>query len=223
MSHTDPEPTGDKPLSNRLEWLEPRAIDLVFRSAPPDKLFANVVRARRSHRLMATASLEEVARVVRETLKADFVGHGEKQGRKLKAVLSAGALHPVKAVILRRDQRPIVYDDGSDQFLSVKVRNAPAYAAFLQTCDTVLPEADGHWVALIADCRNVRRLYSNHESLVWRDAGAVIQMMALLAEAQELVFCPLGILGGEIIEGLLQEKSDVIPVGVIALGNQARD
>jgi nitroreductase len=172
---------------------------------------------------MATASLEEVARVVRETLKADFVGHGEKQGRKLKAVLSAGALHPVKAVILRRDQRPIVYDDGSDQFLSVKVRNAPAYAAFLQTCDTVLPEADGHWVALIADCRNVRRLYSNHESLVWRDAGAVIQMMALLAEAQELVFCPLGILGGEIIEGLLQEKSDVIPVGVIALGNQARD
>ncbi|MGN7804931.1 nitroreductase family protein [Ensifer sp. 22521] len=223
MSHTDPEPTGDKPLSKRLEWLEPRAIDLVFRSAPPEKLFANVVRARRSHRFIATASLEEVARVVRETLKADFVGHGEKQGRKLKAVLSAGALHPVKAVILRRNQAPIVYDDSVDQFLSVHVRDAVAFEAFLRTCETVLPDANGHWVALIADSRNVRRLYSNHESLVWRDAGAVIQLMALSAEAQEMAFCPLGVLGGEIVAALLPGTPEIIPVGVVALGRKAGD
>ncbi|MGO7339981.1 hypothetical protein ACCT08_07355 [Rhizobium johnstonii] len=220
MSHTDPEPTGYKPLSNHLDWLEPRDIDLVLEPVPLDQSFTTVVRARRSKRDIATASVEQVAQVLRETLKAEFVGNGAKQGRKLKAVLSAGALHPVKAIILRRDQRPIVYDDDADQFLSVQVRDASAYTAFLRTCEKVLPSADGHWVALIADCRNVRRLYSNHESLVWRDAGAVIQMMALLAEAYEIAFCPLGVLGGEIIDALLPETSDIIPVGVVVLGRK---
>lgn len=223
MTHTDPKPTGSKPLANHLEWFEPRDIDLVLEPVPLDQSFANVVRARRSKRAIAAASLEQVAQVVREALKADFVGYGEKQGRRLKAVLSAGALHPVKAIILRRDQRPIVYDDGADQFLSVQVRDASAYTAFLRTCATVLPDADGHWVALIADCWTVRSLYSNHESLVWRDAGAVIQMMALLAEAHEMAFCPLGVLGGEIIEALLPETSDIIPVGVVVLGRKTGD
>jgi nitroreductase len=170
---------------------------------------------------MATASLYEVAQIVRETLKADFVGYGEKQGRRLKPVLSAGAIHPVKAVILRDDNRPVVYDDDRDLFVSVQIRDHSAYIAFLETCQSVLPEAEGHWVALFVDCRNLRRLYANHESLAWRDAGAVLQMMALMAEDQEMAFCPLGVLGGEIIKALLPETPDIIPVGVVALGKRA--
>ncbi|UDF29743.1 UNVERIFIED_ORG: hypothetical protein LHK14_00020 [Roseateles sp. XES5] len=223
MSHTDPQPTGGEPLSNDLEWLDPRDVHLVLQPSPLDKLFASVVRTRRSRRAIAAASLEQVARTVRETLKADFVGYGEKQGRRLKAVLSAGAIHPVKAIVLRRDHRPIVYDDVRDLFVSVQVRAPSAYTAFFQTCEAVLPEADGHWVALISDCRNVRRLYANHESLVWRDAGAVIQMMALTSEAHEMAFCPLGVVGGEIIEALLPETPDIVPVGVVALGRRAED
>jgi len=221
LSHTDPEPTGREPLFNHLEWLEPRTVDLVFKPGSLDKVFASVVRTRRSTRAIATASLEQVAQIVRETLKADFVGYGEKQGRRLKSVLSAGAIHPVKAVILRRGNRPIIYDDGRDLFVSVEVRDHSAYTAFFQTCESVLPEAEGHWVALFADCRNVRRLYANHESLAWRDAGAVIQMMALMAEDHEMAFCPLGVLGGEIIKALLQDTPDIIPVGVLALGKRA--
>lgn len=221
MNHTDPQPTGGELFSNHLEWLEPRDVHLVFEPDTLDKHFASVVRSRRSKRAITAASLERVAQIVRETLKADFVGFGEKQGRRLKAVMSAGAIHPVKAVILRRDNPPIVYDDSRDLFVSVQVRDYTVYTAFFQTCETVLPDAEGHWVALIADCRNVRRLYTNHESLVWRDAGAIIQMMALMAEAHEMAFCPLGVLGSEIIEALLPETQDMIPVGVVALGKKS--
>jgi nitroreductase len=183
-----------------------------------ERSFTDVLRRRRSRRTLGVVSLEQVARIVREALKPDFLGHGDRQGRMLKAVLSAGALHSTKAIVVRRSHMPVIYDDSADRFVVVQPRNSQALETFLENCGTVLPEVDGYWVALIADCRNLRRLYSDHQSLAWRDAGAVVQTMALIAEAEGLGCCPLGILGGEVVEALLPASPDVEPVGVIALG-----
>ncbi|HEY5203138.1 MAG TPA: hypothetical protein VIJ63_00870 [Roseiarcus sp.] len=141
-----------------------------------------------------------------------------KFGRKLKGVVSAGALHPVKGVLLDRDGNPIFYDDVDDRFLSVGIRDVRQLEGFLNDCREVLPEAQGRWIALIADCRDLSRLYTNHQSLLWRDAGAAIQVMAMVAEALELAFCPIGILGHGLIDALLPGGGGFAAVGVVAIG-----
>lgn len=183
-----------------------------------ERTFADVVGSRRSNRTIRQASTDIIAFVVRETLRAHYIGTGVKQGRKLKAIVSAGALHSVKAVMIDRSDRPIYYDDNKDSFLSVGIRDERSWLTFRQECLNVLPHADCHLIALIADNRDIGRLYSNHQSLLWRDAGAVIQGVALAAEALGLAFCPLGVLGGDVIPALLGEDDDFTAVGVVAIG-----
>lgn len=221
MAPIDPHPNVDLvPSGQPIEWRDPCTIELDTKFCSlGGRSLESVLRSRRSDRVFSEAPIEEVAFVVRETLRADFVGVDAKCGRKLKAVMSSGALHPVKCVLLGQEGSPIYYDDVGDRFLSVGVRDAQQLNAFLQKCQSVLPEANGHWVALIADSRDLSRLYSDHQSLLWRDAGAVIQTMALVTEARGLAFCPLGILGQHLIDALLPDGSGFVAVGVVAIGS----
>lgn len=210
---------GGRALGSRVIWSDFREVTFdPIRMPTGDRTFDSVLRSRRSARTILTASTEIVAAVVRETLKADFIGAGEREGQKRKAVVSAGALHPVKAVVISPDEQPLYYDDGLDRFLALPVLDQNCFQSFHYHCSKVLPKAKGHWVALIADCKDLARVYSNYEALLWRDAGAVIQTMAMIAEAFDLAFCPLGILGHEIIGAIRADANDMVAVGVVALG-----
>lgn len=54
--------------------------------------------------------------------------------------------------------------------------------------------------------------YADSETLVWRDAGAMLQTLALVAELFGLGFCPLGILGSEVVSALPSGGSFLLPV-----------
>ncbi|MES0197021.1 nitroreductase family protein [Mesorhizobium sp. M0011] len=222
MVPIDPRPNaGAVPRGEPVSWHDPHIVEFDLRPLSlGDRSLESVLRARRSSRILSEAPIEDVAFAIRETLRAHFVGVAAKHGRKLKAVVSSGALHPVMGVLLGRDVRPIVYDDISDRFLSVGARDPQQLNAFLKNCRKVLPEANGHWIALVADIRDLSRLYSDHQSLLWRDAGAVIQAMAMVAEARDLAFCPLGILGQQVVDALLPSASGLVAVGVVAIGRR---
>ncbi|WP_275782660.1 nitroreductase family protein [Pararhizobium gei] len=166
--------------------------------------------------------MTEVASVVREALKADFIGAGQRAGRKKKRVVSAGALHPIKCVIVGKDNRAFVYDDETDAVFGVEARDPSAIEALSRKSASVLPSAATHFLALLADTESVSTVYSNHESLLWRDAGAVLQTLALVSEAFGLGFCPLGILGQEAADGLLPSGHRFLGVGVAAIGRRVR-
>ncbi|MCQ1779400.1 nitroreductase family protein [Neorhizobium galegae] len=218
--HIDPRPNPNiVPEARPISWLDPVAaqIDLSAYSLG-DRAFADIMTSRRSVRTIRPAPIEQVAFVVRETMRTYFVGLDTKHGRKLKTVLSAGALHPVKALITKGSGRPLYYDDDQDSFLSLGIRDERSWLSFQDECREVLPHVDGCLVALIADNRDISRLYSNHQSLLWRDAGAVIQGMAFVAEAVGLAMCPMGILGGDAISALLDPTDDFLAVGIVAIG-----
>lgn len=169
---------------------------------------------------MQVAALSRVASVVREALKSDFIGTGSHMGRKLKRVISAGALHPIKSVIIDCDGYAVTYDDNNDAFLAIKPRNLDLLAKGLRGCTTVLPSAHGHVIALMADVQLTSTIYENPESLLWRDAGAVLQTLALASEAFDLGFCPLGILGQEFVDALLPGDHHYLGVGVAVIGQR---
>ncbi len=171
---------------------------------------------------MQVAALSRVASVVREALKSDFIGTGSHMGRKLKRVISAGALHPIKSVIIDRDGYAVAYDDNNDAFLAIKPRKLDLLAKGLRGCATVLPSARGHVIALMADVHLTSTIYENPESLLWRDAGAVLQTLALASEAFDLGFCPLGILGQDFADAFLPEDHHYLWVGVAVIGQRVQ-
>lgn len=216
---TDPRPKpGTSPSGPPVEWLEPANVEIARGSPATNDTLTSIMRSRRSQRTMSAASVQAVAEVVRFVLRTDFIGTGRSHGRKLKAVVSAGALHPVKCIIVDQTGASIAYDDAIDTFFSVGIRDADSMISFLDNCRNVLPTARGHWLAFLADNSDLSALYSDFPSLLWRDAGAVVQMMALAAEAHELAFCPLGILGSEAAAAMLPDTGRYVAVGVAAIG-----
>ncbi|WP_311272291.1 MULTISPECIES: hypothetical protein [unclassified Rhizobium] len=141
-------------------------------------------------------------------------------GRKLKRVISAGALHPIRCVIIDPHGYAVSYDDNDDAFLAVKPRKPDLIAEGLESCSTVLPSAHGHVIVLIADVYLTSTVYKNPGSLLWRDAGAVLQTLALTSEAFDLGFCPLGILGQDFADALLPEDDHYLGVGVAVIGQR---
>jgi len=224
LKRTDPSPTGAAPRSPAIDWVNPRRLDLdpgVARSGLLD--FGEVLRSRRSTRRLEKATLQQVAAVVREALKADYTGTGMHEGRKRKRVISAGALHPVNCVLIDPDEGAIYYDDENDVFVAVQPRDQALLGTYLAKCEDVLPTARGHVIGLIADVRDLSSVYTDHETLLWRDAGAVLQTLALTSEASNLGFCPLGILGQELADALLGNDQAFVGVGAAAIGRRVQE
>jgi hypothetical protein len=55
-----------------------------------------------------------------------------------------------------------------------------------------LPDAQGLALGFLGDVDLAESMYSAPESLLWRDAGAALQTIAMTACAEGLTFCPLG-------------------------------
>lgn len=91
---------------------------------------------------------------------------------------------------------------------------------FIDAIRSLLPLARGTALVFLADLSRVASVYENPESLLWRDAGALLQTLFLSAIAFRLAFCPLGIRGFEVAEALgLRDRT--IAAGVCLIGRHA--
>jgi nitroreductase len=84
----------------------------------------------------------------------------------------------------------------------------------------LVPQADGSIIVLVGDLVLISAFYENPGSLLFRDAGALLQTLALAAEAYGLGFCPLGLLGQEIVESLGLDPMNAVPLGAAVLGRR---
>ncbi|WP_430254694.1 hypothetical protein [Neorhizobium sp. DAR64872/K0K18] len=218
MSHGDPRPKASQQFATRpWPFTSIRVVEFVHQQPwQSDTKFGDVLTGRRSSRAITAAATPAVASIVRETLSKRFLAAERAQ----KVVLSAGALHPLRCVFLRSVSDVMVYDDDNDLFMHVAAFDEEALRGFINDCRAVLPDCDGHWLLLIADRGKTAQAYDNPESLLWRDAGAVLQAMALICEAAGLAFCPLGLLGQQGVDALLQDQSNFLAVGVAAVGRK---
>jgi hypothetical protein len=72
-------------------------------------------------------------------------------------------------------------------------------------------------------CANVEKInahYEHPESLIWRDAGVLLGVMALVAEALKLNFCPLGISGEPYLSAAFGTLGRLEGVGGAILGSR---
>ncbi|WP_186079065.1 nitroreductase family protein [Burkholderia gladioli] len=213
----DPSPLGDGRFE-AYKWPVVLTVPFEHHQLPAERSFLDVFESRRSMRALQPAPLAVILDALRLALVPRFWKTGDPLLRSRRPSLSAGALHPISILIFADDKtyRVNVEDSTLDE-LHV---SEEASECFLHKCRQVLPSADGAFLILVADKARPNAAYDHPDSLIWRDAGALLQTLALAAESYELGFCPLGTLGGEVVSAL-PSADQLMAVGVATIGLRA--
>lgn len=210
----DPQPLDDGPYSD-YAWPVVSSTQFEPFSAPIKRAFVDVFEQRRSARTLSPAPLELTVGALLFALTPRFWKEGDALRRSRRPALSAGALHPI-SVLLFNDLG--VHRVNADSCMLEKLAFATeARDAWVSKCQQILPNANGAFLTLVADMARPMRAYAYSETLVWRDAGATLQTLALVAELFGLGFCPLGILGNEVTSSL-SSGGQLLAVGAAAIG-----
>ena len=170
---------------------------------------SGVIEGRRTQRSFGHVSLTQLSQWLWLTGRVMAVGHSE-YGFPLtqRPVPSAGAIHPIHIVLSLSDQ------DGWQLYLPDMHALTPLLISeqtrseIRDELSPVIDIQNGIAVRFIAEPGKTSAKYVNADSLIWRDAGALVGQMALVAEALACNFCPMGITGHDwcarfILEGRL--------------------
>lgn len=135
-----------------------------------------------------------------------------------RAAPSAGAIHPIH-ILIHRPTNPQWWLYQPQGHCLVEVLGAAEKLdGLLQRSSQVLASDHATHMLFIAEPGKTLAKYSDGCSLVWRDAGALLAVIALTARAHGLNFCPLGITG-EPWAGALADQEQLVGVGLGLLGS----
>lgn len=204
-----------------IEWEAGEICSLPSFSGAPDRPFSEVLDTRVSHREFGSVDDHQLGSFLWMACRTRGVG-ASNLGFDLehRAAPSAGAIHPIHVVVKRPgDDRWWLYEPRTHQLLEIK--HAPAKLAGLYDLSLQVLQGDQAIRFLfLAEPGKTLGKYQDGCSLVWRDAGALLAVMALTATAQGLSFCPLGITG-EPWASALTDQGKLVGVGLALLGSVA--
>lgn len=204
-----------------IDWPVSRTVALWPPVPPPVADFAAVMGARKSLRRILRSSLRETVNFLAFAC-APRSTWGNNNKRSSRPSHSAGALHPVEVLLVAGPRRDRVFR--VDPLRNVLQSLQTPWAAPLRSLDAslsaMLPEARCDYLVLLADPAVTDACYFDPQSLMWRDAGALMQTLHFCATAYRLAFCPAGITGTEVAEATFGAGSRLIGAGVAVVGRQ---
>lgn len=208
-------PKGYEPL----EWKLGEACSLPVPNEALAQPFSEVLDARTSLRQFSAVHDQQLGTFLWHACRTRGVGPSNL-GFTLehRAAPSAGAIHPIHLIVRRpNEHRWFLYKPNTHQLVELicaTERLAGLYEFSLQ----VLGAEEATRILFLAEPGKTLGKYKNGSSLVWRDAGVLLGIMALTATAQGLNFCPLGITG-EPWASALADKGKLAGVGLALLGS----
>jgi SagB-type dehydrogenase family enzyme len=139
-----------------------------------------------------------------------------------RAAASAGGLHPLELVVLRRGEEGVLrYDPVRHTLDELCDVDLERLAVAKTKLDKVISSASGDLIVLLADVSRTAAVYENARSLVWRDAGCLFATLHLVASALGLGMCQLGVLGHAVATAMSLPLG-FEPVGVATVGFPSR-
>jgi hypothetical protein len=136
---------------------------------------------------------------------------------EFRASPSAGAIHPIHLVINRPgDPRWWLYEPRG-HFLVELTTASKRLQGLREHSQQVVDASEAIQLLFLAEPGKTLAKYRDGCSLIWRDAGALLAIMALTARGMDLNFCPLGITG-EPWASALVEQGELAGVGMALLG-----
>lgn len=184
------------------------ATDLPRHLPPPwpgaAREFMDIARARRS-RLRGAVDLSQVGNLLWH-LTRDIEPPLEGRARLPayhRLAPSAGGLHPYHFVCIDNDSAEVVlYDADEHAFRPLLVDRESVLPLNQESVAAVLGASRGCTIRFIFDHSLVEAAYLKPESLLLRDAGALLATTCFVAEWLGLAACPLGFLGEDLVPRL---------------------
>ncbi|MES1200039.1 MAG: hypothetical protein ABUS57_01145 [Pseudomonadota bacterium] len=197
------------------------AIDAAALEAPRfERSFAEALQERRTERRLAALSKARALGLI-DSLFCQLTAADRPEGTRVrKSAVSAGALHPIDVIVTDGPgvREPLLYDDVRRVFQVLQIRDQAELARSIGTLKEMVPQASGHLIVFAGHLNRVASAYDNPTSLLWRDAGAADQLMAMGAWAAGARYVPLGALPDPIIRSIRGDSEEVIGVGCGVLG-----
>lgn len=217
----DPLPRATPAVLEPLDWPVRRTLGPCPPANPGPLLLRDAMLARRSVREMAPAPLRSVLALVGWVTVARAIRVADPLGRTRRVPPSAGALHPVEVIVVAGGRRvPVLLrvDPVSARVQVLSERRTGRAGRLLARLPEVLPRARGTALVLLADHGRTAAVYRRPNSLLWRDAGALLASLQFAAGSIGLVTCLTGLLGEEIADALLPGSDRVLPAGTLLVG-----
>lgn len=132
---------------------------------------------------------------------------------------SAGGLHVVAVLCLPVDQGlPVgVHDAASHTIFELPGHTETTLATNAASVFEIIGAKHGVTLQFAADMARIDASYEHGTSLAWRDAGALLAVMTLVAESLGLAGTPLGRTGGAIVASAGLDTPRWIAAGAIHL------
>ena len=217
----DPLPRATPAALKPLDWPMRRTLGASPAARLMPVALPDAMLARRSVREMAPAPLRSVLALVGWVTVARSVRVADPLSRTRRMPPSAGALHPVEVIVVAGGRRaPVLLrvDPFSARVQVLSERRAGPAARLLTRLPQLLPGARGTALVLLADRARTAAVYHRPDSLLWRDAGALLASLQLAAGTMGLVACPTGLIGQEIADALFPANDRVVPAGTLVVG-----
>ncbi|WP_460578029.1 nitroreductase family protein [Hymenobacter coalescens] len=184
------------------------------------KSFFKVLGARASRRRFKQIADEKLADFLWYSAKALTMSQGpDAIFCQHRYVPSAGGIHPIDLLIISPVERTVSLYDPVAHALCLLDISDDRLNAFLTYTEAVLNPESGVMIWYAARPEKVSAKYQNEISLIWRDAGALIASMYLIAEALRLNCCALGVLGNNELRALT-DNSSILGVGGCIIGSR---
>lgn len=168
---------------------------------------------------MAPAQFSDVVDIVALACKARHVLGPELGDRFLAPPASAGALHAVRVIVasLKGQPRAFAYDPIGDAIERLRLKRIEGLQDFRDQVTSCIPEARGFALGLLGDAVMAGEAYREPESLLWRDAGVLIQTISMVACAEGHAACALGVHGRGLVSALGLE-GQFLALGAVLIG-----
>ncbi|WP_229427561.1 nitroreductase family protein [Methylomonas fluvii] len=129
---------------------------------------------------------------------------------------SGGAIHPVHLLVLLPQENCWYRYDPKEHALHETPSKLDA-TIVRSSMQTIVAAPSATLFILAAEPEMTAAKYEASASLVWRDAGVILGILAIAAEALDLSFCPLGVTGEPWVSQLL-EQPGLFGVGCAFVG-----
>ena len=220
MKNPQPKPTEERVTS--FDYPIQHSVKLSKNIDPLPARFDEVITSRKSQRTFAGISLQQLSNILWYTakVKQTFV---QENGYILthRGTPSAGARHPIDMLIINEElfntNLPHYYNPFEHSLNRLSV-SEQTVMNFLTHVDEVVPTTNATIIWFVAHPERTAAKYENPESLIWRDAGALINSIQLTCAALNINSCAIGSLGEPYISDFFNHQDGILGTGGMLIG-----
>jgi SagB-type dehydrogenase family enzyme len=188
----------------------------------PDIPFQAVLASRQSRRTFNPLVQDDLNSLLWHSARALAVSSPSQSTRwQHRPTPSAGGRHPIDILIFDEQNQPRsvhLYQPEAHALAKLKDLDISSMERLFVAVDEVVAPEQARILWFGAQFERTLSKYENGESLVWRDAGALLATLSFVAECLSLNCCAIGITGEPFISGLLGKNSNVVGVGGLLVG-----